>query len=114
MTITIQVLDNMHGRPAGGVNARLEVLRSSEWTTISVAETNDKGYVEAWDSHHLERGLYRIIFDSDSYFARLGVVTGCPEAIVVFKILNHLHDFQGQVNLSPYSYSTYFGTVVKL
>jgi 5-hydroxyisourate hydrolase len=50
----------------------------------------------------------------DSTYGQLGAVTAYPEVIVVFRVLDQLHAFQVQVNLSPYSYSTYFGTVGKL
>jgi 5-hydroxyisourate hydrolase len=111
MTITTQVLDSMYGQSAAGVHARLERASGSDWITISVAEANSEGLVEDWDSRRLERGLYRIVFDSDGYFASLGAATAYPEVVVIFRILDELHTFQVQVNLSPYSYSTYFGTV---
>jgi 5-hydroxyisourate hydrolase len=111
MTITTQVQDSVYGHPAAGVRARLERADGTDWTTISDAEANSEGSVEDWDSRRLERGLYRIVFDSDGYFASLGVATAYPEVVVIFRILDELHTFQVQVNLSPYSYSTYFGTV---
>lgn len=111
MTITTQVLDSMHGQSAAGVHARLERADGTGWTTISVAEANSEGSVEDWDSRRLGRGLYRIVFDSDGYFASLGAVTAYPEVVIIFRILDELNTLQVQVNLSPYSYSTYFGTV---
>ncbi len=111
MTIRTLVQDSMYGHPAAGVRARLERTDGSGWTTISYAQANSEGSVEDWDSCHLERGLYRIVFDSDSYFASLGAATAYPEVVVIFRILDELHTFQVQVNLAPYSYSAYFGIV---
>lgn len=111
MTITSQVLDSMYGQSAVGIHVRLERYSGEDWTTISAAEADHEGRVEDWRSRRLDRGLYRIVFDSDGYFASLGTATAYPEVVVLFRILDDRHTFQVQVNLSPYSYSAYFGTV---
>ena len=112
MSIATQVLDSTYGQSAAGVHARLERSSASGWATVSEAETNSEGCIEDWKSSwHLERGLYRIVFDSDSYFAGLGASTAYPEVVVIFRMPDESHTFQVQVTLSPYSYSTYFGTV---
>jgi 5-hydroxyisourate hydrolase len=110
MKITTEVLDNTYGQSAAGVRARLERAGGNDWITVAVAETNRQGCVEDWDSWRLEPGLYRIVFDSDGYFASLGAAAAYPEVVVMFRIVDALHTFQIRVNLSPYSYSTYFGT----
>jgi 5-hydroxyisourate hydrolase len=108
--IVTQVLDGTYGKPAAGVRARLARGGGHSWTTVAEAETNSDGCIEEWRTWHLELGLYRIVFDSDGYFARLGSSTAYPEIIVVFRMENESHLFQVQVTLTPYSYSTYFGT----
>src|ERR1700730_15671101 len=110
MRIVAQVLDGTYGKPAVGVGARLARANGDIWTTVAVAETNREGYIEDWDSWRLERGLYRIVFDSDGYFAGLGAATAYPEVAVVFRMQNGFVTFHVQVTLAPYSYSTYFGT----
>lgn len=111
MKIVTQVLDSTYGKSAVGVRARLSRANGTGWTTVAEAETNTDGCIEDWDSWHLERGLYRIVFDSDSYFAGLGGTTAYPEVVVIFRMQNESHAFQVQVTLSPYAYSTYFGTL---
>lgn len=111
MRIVAQVLDGTYGKSAVGVRARLARANNDGWTTVSEAETNLDGSIEDWDSWHLERGLYRIVFDSDSYFAGLGATTAYPEVAVIFRTQNESVTFQVQVTLAPYSYSTYFGTM---
>lgn len=111
MRIVAQVHDGAYGKSAVGVRAFLARANGDGWTTVAEAETNRDGCIEHWDSWHLERGLYRIVFDSDSYFAGLGATTAYPEVAVIFRMQNESVTFQVHVTLAPYSYSTYFGTM---
>jgi 5-hydroxyisourate hydrolase len=109
MRIVAQVLDSTYGQSAAGVYAYLERAHSNGWVTVCDAQTNSEGCIEDWNSRQLERGLYRIVFDSDRYFATLGAITAYPEVVVIFRMSGESRTFQVQVTLSPYSYSTYFG-----
>ncbi len=111
MRIIAQVLDGTYGKAAVGVRACLARSNGTGWTTVAEAETNRDGCIEEWDRWHLERGLYRIVFDSDSYFAGLGTTSAYPEVAVIFRMQEESTAFQVQVTLAPYSYSTYFGTI---
>jgi 5-hydroxyisourate hydrolase len=111
MRIVAQVLDGMYGKAAVGVRACLARADGTGWATVAEAETNHDGCIEEWESWYLERGLYRIVFDSDSYFAGLGATSAYPEVAVSFRILEEALAFQLQLTLAPYSYQTYFGTV---
>jgi 5-hydroxyisourate hydrolase len=109
MKIIAQVLDGTYGKCAVGVRACLACAAGDGWVTVSEAETSSEGRIDDWDSSHLQRGLYRIVFDSDSYFAGLGATTAYPEVAVTFRLQSASSAFQVQVTLAPYSYSTYFG-----
>jgi 5-hydroxyisourate hydrolase len=109
--VAAQVLDGTYGKPAVGVRACLARANGDGWGIVSEAETNRRGCIEEWDRWHLDRGLYRIVFDSDNYFAGLGAATAYPEVAVVFRMQEESAAFQVKVTLSPYSYSTYFGTI---
>jgi 5-hydroxyisourate hydrolase len=111
MRIFAQVLDGTYGKCAVGVHALLARAGDDGWTTVADAETNNEGRIEEWDSCYLGPGLYRIVFDSDRYFAHLGAIAAYPEVIVIFRIQDEGRVFQVQVTLAPYSYSTYFGTM---
>jgi 5-hydroxyisourate hydrolase len=108
MQIVTQVLDGTYGKPAAGVRARLSRGGGNSWSTVADAETTADGCIEEWRALHLKIGLYRIVFDSDGYFARLGSSTAYPEIVVIFRMENESHLFQVQVTLAPYSYSTYW------
>lgn len=112
MRIHTQVLDGMYGKPASGVSALLSrAVDDDGWVTVGHAETDDDGRIEDWDTWHLDHGLYRIMFDSDSHFAKLGAISAYPAITIIFRIQDESQDFQVQITLTPYSYSTYFGTV---
>jgi 5-hydroxyisourate hydrolase len=112
MRIHTQVLDGTYGKPASGVSALLSrAVNGNGWVTVGHAETDDDGRIVDWDTWRLEHGLYRIMFDSDSHFARLGVTSAYPAITIIFRIQDESQDFQVQITLTPYSYSTYFGTV---
>ncbi|WP_182877561.1 hydroxyisourate hydrolase [Microbispora sp. H10670] len=110
MNITAQALDSVFGRGAAGVRLRLEREVDGIWWHVTTAETDGAGVVKGWDTAQLERGLYRMIFDSDHYFVNLGMTAAYPEIAVMFRIVGDVSSFQIQVTLSPYSYSTYFGS----
>jgi 5-hydroxyisourate hydrolase len=110
MKIVTRVLDGTYGKSAVGVRARLARSYEDGWSTVAKAETNIDGCIDQWTSR-LERGIYRIVFDTDGYFAGLGGTTAYPEVIVIFRIDEKSPEFQVQVTISPYSYSTYFGTL---
>ena len=111
MRIFTQVLDGTHGTSAAGVAVRLARADRYNWSTVADAKTDDKGCVEHWNGWQFERGIYRLVFDSDSYFARLGLIAAYPEVAVSFRIESESHAFQVQVTLAPHAYSTYFGAV---
>jgi 5-hydroxyisourate hydrolase len=112
MKIVTQVLDSTYGQSAVGVHASLARFSGSGWTRIAEAVTNDEGLIEDWNGDWpLERGLYRMVFDSDSYFAGLGASTAYPEVIVVFRMADESRTCQVRIMLSPYSYSTFFETL---
>jgi len=102
MSITAQALDGVYGCSAAGVPARLGRLTDGGWDAVTQAETDAEGRIDGWRDERLERGLYRIVFDSDHYFAGLGVFAAYPEIIVMFRMREETDSYQIQVLLSPY------------
>ncbi|WP_327091560.1 hydroxyisourate hydrolase [Nonomuraea sp. NBC_01738] len=110
MSITAQALDGVYGRSAAGVKARLERAQDGAWTGLASSETDTNGFVCEWVDLPLDRGLYRIVFESDQYFVSLGVIAAYPEITVMFRMQDESDVCRVQVLLAPHSYSTYFGT----
>jgi 5-hydroxyisourate hydrolase len=109
MKISAQVLDSTYGQPAAGARARLEHSGIDGWELVAEAETDTEGHIQSWGDKELEYGLYRLVFDCDSYFASLGGITAYPEVAVIFRMPSDMHACQVQVVLAPYSHSTYLG-----
>jgi 5-hydroxyisourate hydrolase len=104
-----QVVDGAYGKSAAGVRVSLSCATGNSWATVAQAETDGDGCVREWHSRQLERGVYKIIFDSDRYFAELGVASAYPEIVVMFRTEEESNMLRVHVTLSSYSYSTYFG-----
>jgi 5-hydroxyisourate hydrolase len=111
MNISTHVLDGTYGKAAAGVRAYLARADGVDWITIGSAETNTDGYIEEWRSRRLRHGLYRMVFDSDEYFASLGGMPAYPEVTVIFRVTSEARTLLVQITLSPNSYSAYFGTM---
>lgn len=110
MSITAQALDGVYGRPAAGVRANLERAQNGSWEAMATSETDEEGFVCEWVGLPLPRGMYRIVFESDQYFAGLGMTATYPEIAVMFRVQDENGICRIQVLLAPHTYSTYFGT----
>ncbi|MBX7266456.1 hydroxyisourate hydrolase [Micromonospora sp. Llam7] len=107
MKVTAQALDVVYGRPAVGVPARLERRAPKGWEPVAGAATDEEGRIRDWANNRLGKGDYRVVFDSGSYFANLGVGAVYPEIAVVVGLLDDTDACQIQVLLAPYSCSIF-------
>ncbi len=106
MTLSTHVLDAMSGKPAAGVAVTLTDAAGAPLTT---AATDDDGRIGKLGDD-LPAGLYRLHFDTGSYFAALDVPTFYPEVVIAFEITDAGGKYHVPVLLSPYAYSTYRGS----
>jgi 5-hydroxyisourate hydrolase len=110
MGMLARALDGVYGRPASGLRVRLERIQDGDWLTIGTVESNVRGHIRHWEDAHLERGVYRLVIDSDGYFSSLGATAAYPEITVMFRLRSDHESCDVQIILSPYSYSTYLLT----
>lgn len=110
MGIAVQALDTVYGRSAAGIRARLDHVDNGKWTSVAEAETDQEGRVRGWRARRFDRGLYRIVLDSDRYFVSLGLSAAYPEVAILFR-MGETDSCQIQVFLAPHSYSAYFGSL---
>ena len=69
--ITTHVLDTALGRPAAGVGVALEIRDAASWRTLGRGATDSEGRVRTLlaDGATLVPGEYRLVFNTEDYFA---------------------------------------------
>jgi 5-hydroxyisourate hydrolase len=106
MSLSTHVLDAVSGRPATAVPV---TLRDAHDTVLASAVTDDDGRV-ANLGDDLGAGIYRLRFDTATYFAAHGITGFYPEIVIAFEITDASAKHHVPVLLSPYAYSTYRGS----
>ena len=112
-TISTHILDVARGAPAGGVGVALAVQNTDEsWTELSQAWTDEDGRVKPFFlvSEPVQAGTYRLVFDTESYFAGLEIDSFFPQVTIVFKFDDAAAHYHVPLLISPYGYSTYRGS----
>ena len=112
-TISTHILDVARGAPAKEVAVALAAQNTDEsWTELSHAWTDEDGRVKPFFlvGEPIERGTYRLVFDTEGYFSGLGIDCFYPQVTVVFRIDDASQHYHIPLLLSPYGYSTYRGS----
>lgn len=110
--VTTHVLDTARGTPAEGLKVRLErALPSGRWKALAQGRSKADGRVSDLlpGGSKLERGVYRLIFETGDYFRSLKVSGFYPVVEVSFEVTDGRHHHIPLL-LSPYGYSTYRGS----
>jgi 5-hydroxyisourate hydrolase len=111
--ISTHILDLTHGKPAIAVPVRLEKQNSAgDWRQLTAARTDDDGRCLQLlpEGEDLSAGVYRLTFDTASYFARQKVNTLYPVVEITFQAREDESHFHIPLLLSPNGYSTYRGS----
>ena len=104
--VSTHVLDAATGRPAADVAVSLLNVHGTE---IAAGRTDDDGRVNHLGPERLERGTYRLSFDTGEYFARTSRDTFYPVVSIDFAVDSDGH-YHVPLLLSPFAYSTYRGS----
>jgi 5-hydroxyisourate hydrolase len=111
--ISTHVLDTALGKPASGVPVRFEQReKSGTWSLLGSAVTDRDGRCGQLlrDDTVLPAGLYRLTFDTESYFAAGKIAALYPLVEVTFRVRDGETLFHIPLLLSPNGYTTYRGT----
>ena len=111
--ITTHVLDTSRGRPASGLNVALDFhANDTTWKTIATGTTNADGRISDLlpENTKLAMGIYRLTFDTASYFHGIEAEGFYPSVMVIFEIKDAAAHYHVPLMLSPYGYSTYRGS----
>jgi len=111
--VTTHVLDAALGRPAVGVPVRLEHisdLTEQVAQKLAVGVTDADGRVGDLGPDRLEIGIYRLTFDTATYFVSTDQTGFYPMISVTFHLIDSSRHYHVPVLLSPFAYSTYQGS----
>jgi 5-hydroxyisourate hydrolase len=115
--ISCHVLDTALGRPAAGIDVRLERLAdgspddAASWRTLGRAQTNADGRASSLEaSGTRELGRHRLTFETEAYFVRTGQPIFYPRAQIEFIVGSASDKYHVPLLLSPFGYSTYRGS----
>lgn len=110
--ITTHILDTSKGKPAKGILICLEKqLDNNSWLEIGRGHTNDDGRLPnlVVANTFLDFGVYRLVFDTESYYKNTGVEGLYPSVTIAFKVFENTH-YHIPLLLNPFGYSTYRGS----
>jgi 5-hydroxyisourate hydrolase len=111
--ISTHILDIVLGKPAKDVPVRLEKqTASAAWQLLTSARTDQDGRCAQLlpQAEDLSAGVYRLSFDTGSYYALQRIDALHPVVVVTFEARDgesHLHI---PLLLSPNGYTTYRGS----
>jgi 5-hydroxyisourate hydrolase len=110
--ISTHVLDTARGVPAVGVPVCLERQESGGWRELGSWQTDGDGRCKQLLPEHyvLAAGRYRLVFNTDAYFANQNVPGLYPVVEITFDVRSGESHFHIPLLLSPNGYTTYRGS----
>jgi 5-hydroxyisourate hydrolase len=111
--ITTHILDTSLGLPASGVPVILEIQSVAHgWELVGKGTTDADGRLKELlpQEHVLSQGIYRLTFDTASYFSSQNVESFYPEVTIIFSVRDAAQHYHVPLLLNPYGYSTYRGS----
>jgi 5-hydroxyisourate hydrolase len=112
-SISTHILDLVQGKPARDVPVRLEKQNApGTWRLLTSARTDQDGRCSQLlpQGEDLSAGIYRLTFDTQSYFAQQKIKTLYPAVDVTFEVRAGESHFHIPLLLSPNGYTTYRGS----
>lgn len=106
--ITTHVLDTVLGKPAAGIQVSLDHRINGEWESVGRSLTDGDGRCRDF-SEILERGVYRLTFDTARYLRDQGRSTIYPEITIIFEHVGEDH-YHLPLLLSDNCFTTYRGS----
>jgi 5-hydroxyisourate hydrolase len=111
--ISTHILDLVQGKPASGVPVRFEMQSASgDWQLLTSARTDQDGRCAQLipDGTELAAGIYRLGFDTASYYSEQKCRALYPVVEVTFQVREGESHFHIPLLLSPNGYTTYRGS----
>jgi 5-hydroxyisourate hydrolase len=108
--ITTHILDTSRGRPAEGIEVALyECLPGEQAVLVARGQTNKDGRIGDWPELQPGAGIFKIRFETRSYFDGQSIPTFYPFVEIHFEVAADGH-YHIPLLISPFGYSTYRGS----
>jgi len=109
--ITTHILDTTKGKPVPGVRITIYRGENDEWTEITWGVTNRDGRITDLlrSDLTLDRGIYKMRFETKDYFDKKQIPTFYPFVEIVFDVTTDEH-YHIPLLLNPFGYTTYRGS----
>lgn len=109
--LSVHVLNLENGLPSPDVKVVLEQKQGDNWVALNSAVTNEQGRITALypEGKALEKGTYKVTFETGDWFEKHDTETFFPEIPVIFSADGKLDHYHVPLLLSPYGFSTYRG-----
>lgn len=110
--ISTHILDVSRGKPASDVPVQLEKREGpGHWRPLESQRTDDDGRCKQMlSTEDLSPGIYRLVFDIDTYFDGIGIAALYPVIEVTFHVREGESHFHIPLLLSANGYTTYRGS----
>lgn len=110
--ITTHILDTSKGHPAGGVPVLLEIQAGDAHRELGRGVTDSDGRLRTLlpAGAPLDRGIYRLTFNTQAYFVHHAVESFYPVVVIYFEVRHPEQHYHVPLLLNPHGYSTYRGS----
>jgi 5-hydroxyisourate hydrolase len=111
--VSTHVLDLVRGKPAADLAVRLEKQDpAGQWQLLASARTDHEGRCPQLLPNDADAsgGVYRLIFETGSYFTLQRLVALYPVVQITFQVQEGESHFHIPLLLSPNGYTTYRGS----
>ena len=110
--ISTHILDTARGLPAAGVDVTLCKWSEDSWNPLNTAVTDSNGRISNLcpDEKSPTRGLYKLRFAIDEYFATHNSKSLYPWIEVTFRIEDIDENYHIPLLLADHGYTTYRGS----
>lgn len=109
--LSVHVLNLESGLPSSNVKVILEAQQKDKWVKINEGSTDSNGRISSLypENKVLDKGVYKVTFQTGEWFKQNNQRAFFPEVPVVFVIDGSLEHYHIPLLISPYGYSTYRG-----
>lgn len=108
--ITTHILDLGGGRPAAGVAVSLYKVLRGRQSLIAEGITDDDGRITDWFDTAIEKGHYRLTFETGAWYRQHGLDTFFPQVNLDFQVSDTDVHYHVPLLLNQWGYSTYRGS----